>query len=82
MSFDDGFFLSFDEDFDDFFCSFSLLFAFLFVANDDEDFVDRENELIVVRFLVVDNFDEVGDADRYERVVVVDDAGEEILSLK
>lgn len=79
---DEGFFLSLEEDVDDFFCSFSLLLDFLFVSNADEDLIDLENELIVVRFFVVDNFDDVGDADRYDRVVVVDDAGEEILSFK
>jgi hypothetical protein len=30
----------------------------------------------------VDNLDDDGDVERYDRVVVVDDAGDDILSLK
>jgi hypothetical protein len=84
VSFDCRCLLSFDfDDFEDFFCSFSLLLlVFLFIINDDEDFVEREKELTIGRFFVVDNLDDEGDAERYDRVVVVDDAGEDIFSLK
>lgn len=76
---------------DDFFVSVSSL-AFFAAALVVVAFVavelERDVELIVERLRVADSFegsftfdDDDGDADRYDRLVVVDDAGDEILSL-
>lgn len=75
----------------DFFPSISLSVFLLFAIDEDDevDFVDEAIEVMVVRFLVVESFEgsfsfdeDEGEAERYERVVVVDEAGEEILSLR
>lgn len=54
-----------------------LLGLVLFVVIDDVDFVERASELTTVRRCGFDDDD--GDADRKDRV---DDAGDEIFSLK
>jgi hypothetical protein len=61
----------------------------LIVVNDDADLIERGIEAIVARFFMMESFegsvsfdDDDGDAERYDRVVVVDDAGEEMFSFK